>query len=262
MNFGRVFLLWFPLFCFTLPPSTAAARGEDSPEGRAREVIARAIDAMGGDAYLGVERTASNGRYFQFSKGRRTFARYWDWTVYDPAKWRMQLGEGRRQFIRIYNLELGKGWTLSGRDTIEEASEDDIREFRKVVKQDLDILLRIRLNEEGMNLYYYGPDEVAGAGEFEAVEFLDATNDAVVVFFSRQTHLPAKLETQFTDQLGIRRKQELEFSNWHVIQGVKVPLRYDVFTDQEMSSQRFLEQITINPSIPPEYFLEPVPDKK
>ncbi len=255
-RFGMLFLF------AAVPLTTAAARVEEPPDSQAREVIARAIEAMGGDAYMNVERTASHGRYFQFSKGRRAFSRYWDWTVYEPAKWRFQLGEGRREFIRVYNLELGKGWTLSGRTTVEEASEDEIRDFRRVVKQDLGILLRHRLDEEGMNLYYYGPDDVAGAGHFEAVEFLDATNDAVVVFFDRRTHLPAKLETHHIDSLGIRRKRELEFSNWHVIQGVRMPLRYDIFTDQEMSSQRFLEEITINPSIPPDFFLEPVPDKK
>ena len=57
--------------------------------------------------------------------------------------------------------------------------------------------------------------------DYEAVEFIDATNAAVVVFFDLESHLPMKLETHFTDKMGVRHKQEQEFSNWHVISGVR-----------------------------------------
>ncbi len=234
----------------------------DSEPSKAHQVVARAIEAMGGDAYLGMMRTSSSGNYFQFRKGRKSFARYQDWTVYRPAKWRFQLGEGKRQLVQIYNLELNKGWNLEGRSSVEPVTEEDLNEFRRAVRQDMDVLLRFRLDEEGMNLYYYSPDEVAGQGDYEAVEFLDATNDSVIVFFDRSTGLPAKLETHYTDKLGIRHKQEQQFSNWHVIQGVKLPLNYEVYTDDELSSQRFAATFLVNPEIPDSYFLEPVIEEK
>ena len=112
-----------------------------------------------------------------------------------------------------------------------------------------------------MNLYYYGPDDVTGSGELEAVEFLDATNSSVVIFFDLQSHLPTKMETHVTNQAGIRQKKETEFSNWHTIQGIHTPLRTDYFTDGEKSQQVFVEEISYNVAIPPSHFLEPVPKK-
>jgi hypothetical protein len=231
---------------------------DKSSESKAREVVAASIEAMGGDAYLNVTGVMSYGRYFAFRKGRKAFARFHDWTVYDPVKWRFQLGKGKNQNVQIFNLELGKAWSLEGKDYVEEIPEEAIQDFRRGAKKDIDLILRQRLNEEGMNLYYYGPDDVSGTGEVEAVEFLDATNDSLVVFFDTKTHLPVKTETHNTDRVGVRHKQEQEFSNWHVIQGINTALRHDVYVDGEISRQRFIEELTYNPTFPPGHFEEPV----
>jgi hypothetical protein len=241
---------------------SSASYAEESGETKAREVIEAAIEAMGGDAYREVNSTHSYGRYFRFDKGRKSFAQYNDWTVFKPVKWRFQQGKGKNQYVMIFNLEQEKGWTLEGKDIVEEIPEDSIEHFRRSTKEDLDMILRHRLGEEGMNLFYYGPNDIAGQGKHEAVEFLDVTNKSIVVFFDRQTHLPSKVETHSTDQVGVRHKEELELSNWHEIQGIKTALRFDFYIDGEVSWQRFLEGITFDPEIPPEYFLEPVIEEK
>jgi hypothetical protein len=230
---------------------------------KAREVVARAIDAMGGKHYLEVKNAHSFGRYFFFNReGRKGYSAYYDWTNFDPIKWRFQMGEGKRQTVEIYNLELGKGWSLEGRDTVSEAKPEDIDRFRKSASRDMDLLLRQRMDEEGMNLYYYSPDDVAGTGAYEAVEFLDSTNQSVIIFFDLKTHLPAKLETQVTDRMGIRRKEEVEYLNWHTIQNVHTPLRIDVSIDGKMAQQRFVEKLQYNLTLAEDLFLEPRIEKK
>jgi hypothetical protein len=254
---------WGLLVVVVLSPSKAASLGtEESSKTKALTVVEAAIEAMGGDAYLGIESTYSSGRYFEFVKDQKGFAQYEDWTVYRPVKWRFQQGKGKRQFVRIYNMEVEKGWTLEGKDTVKEIPAEFVQRFGKSTKEDLFILLCYRLEEEGMNLFYYGPNDIAGQGEYEAVEFLDITNKSLVVYFDRQSHLPAKVETHSTDEVGVRHKEELEMSNWHVIQDIQTPLRFDFYVDGEVSWQRFLEEITFNPEIPPEYFLEPVVEEK
>ncbi|MFB3904368.1 MAG: hypothetical protein ACE15E_13035 [Acidobacteriota bacterium] len=256
MNMNRLALLTLGLLLMLPSPVRADAR-------KAREVIAAAIEAMGGKNYLDIKNAHSSGQYFTFDReGRKGHARYQDWTNYDPVKWRFQLGEGKRQSVEIYNLELGKGWSLEGKDTVEEIKSEAVESFRQAVKRDLDILLKKRVNEEGMNLYYYGPDDVAGSGESEAVEFLDSTNLSVIMFFDTKTHLPTKLETQTTDRLGLRHKEETEYFTWLTIQNVLTPLRIDVHVDGQMSQQRFVEKIEYNVAIPDDLFLEPKVEKK
>src|SRR4030042_5296798 len=99
---------------------------------KAREVVAAAIEAMGGKSYLEVRNAHSTGQYFSFDdEGRKGYAKYEDWTVLQPIKWRFQLGQGKRASVQIFNLEVGKGWTLEGRDYVEEAKPEAIDEFRK-----------------------------------------------------------------------------------------------------------------------------------
>ena len=235
----------------------SAVRAEQNS--KAREVIAAAVEAMGGKNYLGIKNYHKVGRYFIFDKmGRRNFTPFMDWTVFEPIKWRFQLGKDKRRKVQIYNLEIEKGWILEGKSSVEEIPEEEIKDFEKDVKSDIDILLRDRVDEEGMSLFYYGPDDISGSGEYEAVDFLDAANKSVVIFFDLESHLPLKMETHIINSVGVRLKQETEFTNWHTIQGVHTPLRSDHYTDGEMSRQIFIEEITFNGNIPPEYFLEPV----
>ena len=247
---------------FAASSQTTWAQKEDAPN-PARALIEKAIDAMGGDAYRNVRSSTSQGRLFTFSKRGKGFSMYHDWTVYDPVKSRFQMGEGKRGYVEIYNAELHKGWSMEGEREVSELPAEQVKTFFEEVSVDLDVLLHARLDEEGMNLFYYGPDEIAsGEGKFEAVEFVDQANNSAVVFFDRDTHLPSRIETHFTDKMGVRHKREQERFNWHVIEGVNVAMNLETLTDGERSSQQFIEQITFNPDIPPSTFEEPVPTRK
>lgn len=225
-------------------------------------VISAAIEAMGGQKYLGIENTQSSGRYFRFDRrGRKAFSLFNDWTVYEPVKSRYQMGEKKRQFVSIHNLETGKGWTLRGEHTVEEIEPDEIEDWKKLVKRDLNFVLKKRMNEEGMDLYYFGPEDIAGSGEHEAVEFLDSTNVSVVIYFSRENHLPAFLETSLTDSEGVRHEEREEYYNWHTIEGVHTPLRKDSYIDEKMSQQIFTEKISYNVAMPETLFQKPQPKK-
>ena len=236
---------------------------DEAGEAKAREVIQAAISALGGKHFLGLENSYSQGRLFRFDKrGRKALVRYLDWTVYSPMKSRHQVGKGKRREVDIHNLELRKAWRLEGEDTVEEIPEEEIKRWERSVKRDINVLLKTRLSEPGLYLYYYGPEDISGSGNYEAVEFLDAENDSVVVYFDLESHLPGRAETEIRDRLGILHKQETEFLNWHTIQGVHTPLRFDYYSDGRQIQQVFVEEISHNVQIPPGHFLEPEVENK
>ena len=251
----------FLVVSLILAASVSVWAKEDTPD-PARQVIDKAIEAMGGDAYRNVRSANSQGRLFTFSKKGKGFAMYQDWTVYQPIKSRFQIGEGKRQHVEIFNSELNKGWTLDGENDIAEIPPDAVKSFMDEANVDFDVLLHARLDEEGMSKFYYGPNEISGDGNFEAVEFVDRTNNSAVVFFDRDTHLPSKIETHYTDKMGVRHKREQQRYNWHVIEGVNVALNQETYVDDELSSQLFIQQITFNPDLAPSLFEKPVPVKK
>ena len=256
--------LLVPVLMLFLTQSSSLIRAQDKGgSSKADEVVQAAIEAMGGQAYLDVRTASSNGRYFMFNKGRKAFTRFWDWTVYkDPVMWRFQLNKGKRQSVQIFNLALKKGWSLEGLSTVEPMPEEAVKDFVRTVNKDMDYIFRNRLGQDGIQDFYYGPGDVSGPGNLEAVEFIDAANNSVVVFFNLDSHLPVKTESYFVDKSGVRRKEETEFYNWHEFKGVLAPLRYDTYIDGEMSTQRFLEELSFNDPIPDGYFLEPIVEEK
>ena len=234
------------------------------PRERARQVLTQAIEAMGGDRYLGVKTEYVTGRDFLFARDRRSgLIPFQSWTHYqDPIRFRHQIRKGKRQTLEVYNLELDKGWIQEG-FTIEEMPKEQLDGFKLSVKQDLHYLLRNRLDEEGLSFFYYGPDDIAGSGELEAVEVIDKTNDAVTIYFDIESHLPVHTETEFRDKMGLRHDLRTEFFNWHEQDGVLTPLSFHFFLDGEKSREMFFEVLTYNTQFPPEYFLEPkLPPKK
>lgn len=231
---------------------------DSSNEVKARELIDEAVKSMGGEAYLAVDKVLSSGRYFWFIKGRKNFLRYQDWSVMAPVvKSRVQLGKGKQEYMEIVNLELNKGWRRESEKFIEFFTDEEISDFKRSVRHDLDYLLRERMSEEGMSLFYYGKDDISGSGQYEAVEFVDAMSDSITVYFSLSDSRPAKTEYYSLDKNGVRQKKEQEFYNWHEVQGVTVPLRIDSYTDGELSSQRFIEEISFSEVFLETLFLRP-----
>ena len=239
--------------------------GQDEMDVQSRRALDQAVEALGGRAYLGARTTYSEGNWFGFDKhGRRSpLVKFREWLQFDPLKWHFQRGKGKRQLVSVYNLELNKAWRQEGKDHVEDVDPKDVEEFRKGAKHDIDIILKHRTRgQEELKMFYFGPDEITGSGELEAVEILDSSNDSVILFFNRDDHLPHHIEYQTTDKDGNHFKMSEEYYNWHTFGGVRVSLRKDSLRDGKLIRQRHLTLVTVNPAIPESQFLEPVVEEK
>lgn len=263
-NRRLIYFLAALLVSASVLPALLGQDDQSSPGEMARKTIDEAIQAMGGDAYLNMKTLHNHGNWFAFDRhGRRSgLVRFWEYIHYDPLKWYFQLGKGGRQRVTVYNLELNQGWKKEGKKYVEDIPQEEIDEFRKSAKHDLDVLLRHRANDPDNNkLFYYGPDAISGGGDYVAVEFLDEANDSAVLYFDRDTKLPAHIEYHRTDDMGNRLRTREEFYNWHEHNGVMIPMRRDILVEGNLVEQRHCTTVEVNPQIPPSQFLEP-PVKK
>ena len=257
------------LFCFlagsTLLARQAASKPSDKElaQEKARGTIEKSIEAMGGAKFRQVREMQSRGHYYIFKAGQVVgTSKYTDQTRL-PDKSRFQLGEGKNKDLTVFDLAAGKGWHMEGKKDIKEATPEEMQQFRQAVRHSIDNLLRDRLREPGMSLFYYGREDVSGRDDVEAVEMIDADNDSVLLYFDLKTHLPTRMEYVEADARGNRRKQATEFYVWHSIAGVMTPFRLDNFVEGQMASQLFLDDIVYNPSpgLSDSLFIKPSPDK-
>jgi hypothetical protein len=231
-------------------------------EERIKKLFEDAIEAMGGDPYLNVTDMVSEGNLFFFNRDGDSsgLIRYNDWTKL-PDKSRNEVGNHKKlRDVVVFNLEKNEGWILEGQKDTREATEDEMKGFRNAVKHAFDNIFRFRYKDPANKLFYLGAGEGTDV-RLEAVKLLDPENDEVTVWFDRASRLPAKIEYRTVDKRGIRRRHVQEYSQWHKIQGIVTPLRYDEFVNGAKSQQMFVLKIAYNNNLPDSFFSRPVPPK-
>ncbi len=139
-------------------------------------------------------------------------------------------------------------------------SEGKMKSFKNAVKHSLDNILRFRWKDPQNKVFYLGPGE-GGDVSLELVQILDPENDTVTIYFDRLSKLPAKVEYRDVDKRGVHLRNVEEYSQWHVVQGVKLPLRIDGFVNGRKASQLFLTKITLSNNLLDSFFSKPVPPK-
>ena len=232
-------------------------------EDKAQKLFQAAIEAMGGDAFVKVTDMVSEGNLFYFDRDGNSsgLIKYFDWTKL-PDKSRNELGNNKKsRDVVVFNLEKKEGWILEGQKDTREATPEEMEDFKNAVKHNLDSIFRFRYKDPSVKLFYLGPGDGPDV-QFEVVRLLDPENDETNVYFDRTNRLPAKIEYSTVDKKsGVKVRNRDEFSQWHVIQGVKTSLRLDSYRNGRKSAQQFVLKIGFNNNLPDSFFGKPVPPK-
>jgi hypothetical protein len=249
-----------PLVFLAAVVTVSLCHGQD--EEIIQKLFQDAIQAMGGEAYLGVTDMVSEGQYFQFSTTGESsgLIRFTDYTKL-PDKSRFELGNRKReQDVTVFNLATNEGWILQGQKEARAATPEEMKDFRNEVKHNIETIFRFRYKAPDNKLFYLGAGEGADV-TLEMVKIVDPENDEVTVYFDRISKLPAKIEFRTLSKMGVRQRRVEEFSQWHVIQGVNTPMRIDLDINGRHASQQFLLKINYNNNLPDSFFSKPISPK-
>ena len=245
-------------FLVALSPVLAA----DQEENGALKLFENAIEAMGGSEFLNVRDVVSTGNYFEFDRfgASSPLIKFADYTRL-PDKSRYELGNRKNQLkITVFNLETNEGWTLEGSGEAKEATADEMRDFRNVVKHSIELIFRARYKDPENRLFYLGPGEGTELN-LEKVKLIDPENDEVTVSFDRLSSLPKKIEYVQKGADGARQRITLEYSQWHWIDGIRTTLRTDGYVNGRQSFQSHITEIKYNTDLPDSTFSKPLPRK-
>lgn len=214
-------------------------------EARARRLLQESIAALGGQAYLGVRDIYRKGRLAQFSSNGDLsgYVKFEDY-VKLPDKNRTEYA-GKKNLMDILNGN--QGWSLD-RGGVTEMPAEVIERFQESLKKDVDILLRSRLNEEGLRLRYAGPD-VVDLRAVEWVEVTDRERRTTRIAVESATKFPLRAVYTYRHPETRVRTEEIElFSNYHDIQGVQTPLQTARERNGRKIYQAFFETYQYNTS--------------
>jgi hypothetical protein len=260
----------FVLFCFlvagvsaqqqqpqpTLAPSPRSANvGPEANrnENKAKKLLDQMIEALGGQAYMTLQDSYTEGRYGRFHNetmvGGAVFYRYWEW----PDKERFEVTKERDIATlvlgdRVYEI------TYRGGKELDPQKDDSVR--MGIIRRHyaLDLVLRQWLNEPGTLLLDEGPT-LADNKMTERVTVINSKNEAVSILISPDTHLPVSKRFSIRDPNTADKDEEEEiYDNWRMVQGINTPYSVVVLHNGQIVRQQYFSVVSYNTHPPAEVF--------
>src|SRR6476469_3174510 len=249
----------------TAPPAQSIPVEQENAK-KAKNLLDQAIQALGGQAYLGIQDVSQEGRTYSFFHGQPNSVGLVFWRFYKfPDKDRIEFTK-KRDVSYVYTGDQGFEITFKG------ARPQDAKELTDYLRRrqySLDWVLRKWLTEPGVALFYEG-STVADQKPVEQVTIMNARNQGVTLFFDANTHLPLKKSFSWRDPTDKERNVEEEvYDGYRLVQGEMTPFSITRFYNGDMSNQRFLSSVTYNKGLGDSLFdvsrtsgpLQPAPNK-
>src|SRR5215472_9415441 len=215
-----------------------------SNQQKARAVLDRMIQALGGQAYLNLQDGQYEGRsgrfYHERSESSTVFWRFWQW----PDKERVELTK-QRDVVQLTVGDKIYEVTFRGTRLIDPTKDYDTQVYLERRRHALDIILRQWLNQPGTALFDEGPS-LTENHSVERITIINSRNDAVTLAVDTDTHLPVKKSFVIRDPQGYRDEIGEVYDNWKMVQGVNTPFNTLVTRNGELSRQYFLTSASYN----------------
>ncbi len=225
--------------------------GPTESAAKAKEIIQRSIQALGGDAYLKAHDVYCEGRYAQFStQGVLSgYERVFDYVMF-PDKNRTEYSK-KRNIIYVNNGE--KALSLD-RGGVEELPEERGKAYVEGLKADIHHLFRFRMNEEGLVFRYAGHDMV-DLKPVDWVEITDRDRRVTKIAFAQSTGLPVQANYVTRDpETRVRTEDTEYFSNYHRLGGIETSLRIWKETNGRMVFQVFWDTCQYDTGVSESHF--------
>ena len=247
-------LLFILLATFSASSARAQAPEAMFPEqsaAKAKELIQKSIAALGGPAYLAVRDYTCSGRLASFgSQGELNgYMRFLDlWFL--PDKNRTEYGKKQNVIDVVTATE---GWTLD-RGGVSDLPVSRVEDFQRQLKEDMDILLRNRLKEDGI-VYRYAGRDLVDLKQVEWVEIVDRDRRTFRIALDASTHLPLRSLVTTRDPNTRERTASLTlYSNYQPVAGVQFPTQVAREVNGRRVYQAFYTDCTLNAGLSADLF--------
>ncbi len=232
-------------------PNTGAEAQSDQQ--KARAILDRTIAALGGQNYLTLQDSYTEGRYGRFHNdvmvGGTVFFRYWRW----PDQDRYELTKAR-DIVDLYLGDKLYEVTYKGGRLLDPQTDDNVRFGLIRRRYALDRILREWINAPGVLLLDEG-QTLADNKLVDRVSIINAQDESVTLLISADTHLPVEKKFTIRDPQTRDRDEESEiFDNWRMVQGVPTPFSTVISHNGQIVRQQYLSNASYNVHPPDSYF--------
>ena len=233
-------------------PKTSAAKVDE----KALAVVARAVEALGGAAYLGVRTTVSQGYFTQFREGRGGIpVSFRDYMAYPDRERTEFKGAG----VRSVQVNTGEtGWLFEAKEKkLTDLTPEQAADFRTAMRTSVDNLLRGWWRSEGASLAYVGRREAGLARRNEVVRLSYPEGFEVEFEFDAKEGLPSKVVYKRQNAEGETVEEEDRYAQFIAVGAVRTPYIVDHYRAGMQSSRVNYDRVEFNAAIPDTLFAKP-----
>ena len=226
---------------------------------KARAVVSRAIEKVGGDAYLNVRNSVGEGKLSVLKGGGiGSYMEFIDVIIY-PDRERTDFEEGKSKTVQVNTGETG--WIYD--ESLERFGEQtpiQIEGFRRSIRSHYDYLLR-GVWEGKAELSYVGRRQ-ASLGKRNDVVKLAFEDGFWVEYEFDDEGLPMKTLYSTMNAERQELREENRYARWITSGGVYYPSVVDHYINDQQAFRATFDSMLFNQKIPDEIFVKPDNVKK
>ncbi len=224
-----------------------------------KQIVDRAIAALGGDRFLHMRNRIESGRVYSFFheeiSGLDLAKIYTEYLGDTPSKGlaiREREVFGKKQDYSILFLE-DQAWDVSFRGA-RPVPDENWQRYVRSTQNNILYILRCRYGEPGMEFDYVGTD-VLYSVHVEVVDITDASGQTVRVFFDHNTMLPVHQTFTWLDpDTRYRNDEVMEFDKYRDAGGVMWPYSMERSRNGYKTFQIFSDKVVVDQPLPPKTF--------
>jgi hypothetical protein len=217
---------------------------------KAQALLDRAIQALGGPAFLGFKTLTTRGRVYSIVEGATVGMAPFELAVQYPDKRRYRLGD--KQPVILVN-DGDRAWELDRMGTTFQLPRQ-LRPWKLTVLYGLENLLRLRIREPGTLIQAGGTDFVDNVPA-QAIDIFDAAGTHIRLLLHRQTYLPVRISYRVQDPKTREWEEYADvYGDYHSFQGIQTPMHIVRYLNGERISETFRTSARYDEVYPPDYF--------
>jgi hypothetical protein len=235
----------------TLPAQQPVAlqlpRREDP---QARRMLDRAIQALGGQAFLTAKSLTTQGRVFFFQDGATAGMEPYQSYVLYPDKRRFSYGK-TKPVILINNGD--KGWELDRYGLIAQPDQQ-LQGWILSNRYSLENLLRLRINEPSV-LIQIGKVDFVDNLPTQGIEIIAPGGTSVRLDLHRQTFIPSRITYRVRNVKEDAWDDYSDaYSDYKTVEGIQTPMHITRYLNGDRIGESFRNSAQYNEDYPPNYF--------
>jgi hypothetical protein len=224
-----------------------AAPAPDAESRKARALLQKMIEALGGQDYLTYASRSEQGRRYSFDRGQAkgTGIEYWLFWQY-PDKVRIELDK-KREVKNIFNGDQGYEITYKGTAAL---PDKQVQDYVRQHHYSMEAVLREWLKEPQTLVFYAGPAVIENR-QAERVTLLNAKDESVTIAIDAGNYLPLRKSFTYRDPLDHLKTEEVDtYDKYRRDQGgMMAPHFIEHTRNGEVISQRYVSKVEYNPPL-------------